>query len=89
MLIEKTGQAHKCLDRQQQTLFQKAPRDLVRVTGQEPLDARVHTMQPLRCHLCANVFTASLTANIGQPLRKSTDAAAANAIALLKYHFAF
>jgi hypothetical protein len=71
-----------CPDCQHGMLYQKAPRVLVRVSGQAPLEARVYRMQRLRCHLCGKVFTANPPANIGQ---RKYDATAASMIALLKY----
>ncbi len=60
---------------QQGTLYQKAPRVLVRVNGQTPLNARVYRMQRLRCHRCGKVFAADPPTNIG---RQKHDATAAS-----------
>jgi hypothetical protein len=42
----------------QGTVYEKVPGVLVRIIGQPPLGATVYELQKLRCHLCAEVFTA-------------------------------
>jgi len=64
------------------TVYDKAPRVLVRITAQPPLAAKVYQLQKLRCHLCGQVFTADAPAEAG-PTKYS--ATAGSMIGLLKY----
>ncbi len=64
------------------TLYEKAPRVLVRFVGQAPLQGTVYRMQKLRCHLCGKIFTASTPQAAG---KQKYDHTVANMIGLLKY----
>jgi hypothetical protein len=59
-----------------------APRVLVRITGQAPLQATVYELQKLRCNLCGELYTAPTPAGLNP---QKYDARAASMIALLKY----
>jgi transposase len=64
------------------TVYAKAPGVLVRITGQPPLAATIYELQKLRCHLCGEVFTATVPGEAGS---QKYDATAGSMIALLKY----
>jgi transposase len=63
-------------------VYQKAPGMVIRITGQPPLTAKVYQLQKLRCHLCGQVFTASVPEETGS---QKYDATAGSMIGLLKY----
>ncbi|MFQ5620166.1 MAG: hypothetical protein ACE5FR_14475, partial [Rhodospirillales bacterium] len=59
-----------------------APKVLVRVVGQAPVQAKVYEMERLRCNLCGQIFTASTPEGVGA---EKYDVTTASMIALLKY----
>ena len=61
---------------------QKEPKVLVRVTGQAPLAATVHSLERLRCGACGQVFTAQEPEGVSED---KYDESAAAMIAQLKY----
>jgi len=63
-------------------VYEKAPGMVMRITGQAPLTAKVYQLQKLRCHLCGQVFTASMSEEAGS---QKYDATAGSMIGLLKY----
>jgi transposase len=63
-------------------VYEKAPGMVMRITGQAPLTAKVYQLQKLRCHLCGQVFTASMPEETGS---QKYDATAGSMIGLLKY----
>jgi hypothetical protein len=60
----------------------KAPKKVVRITGNAPLSATVYEMERLRCNLCGDIFTADTPAGVGG---EKYDARARAVIAVLKY----
>ena len=68
--------------RQGNVYAQKAPKVLVRVTGQAPIAATVYSLERLRCGACGQVFTAPAPEGVGAD---KYDASAAAMIAQLKY----
>lgn len=58
------------------------PLVIVRVVGQAPLGAKVHTVEQLRCNLCLKVFCASSPEEFGS---EKYDESAASMIAILTY----
>jgi hypothetical protein len=77
----KAGDA--CPDCQQGTLYQMPRRGvLIRVVGQAPVQAKVYTLQKLRCNLCGKIFTAPAPENVGS---EKYDATTGSIIGLLKY----
>jgi len=58
------------------------PGQVVRVTGQAPLQATAYEIQKLRCGLCGKVYTPATAKDLGH---EKYDAAAVAMIALLKY----
>lgn len=58
------------------------PRQIVRVTGQAPIAAKLYELERLRCNTCGAVVTASPPADIGD---EKYDVATAVMIAVLKY----
>ena len=72
----------KCPDCGKGTVYEAPPAQIVRVSGQAPLNAKVYQLQKLRCNLCGKVFTAAAPEHVGE---KKYDAESAAMIALLKY----
>ena len=60
----------------------KAPKRIVRITGNAPLSGTVYKMQRLRCNLCGEIFTADTPEGVGED---KYDAKSKTMIALLKY----
>ena len=58
------------------------PKQVVRVTGQAPLQATVYKLQRLRCGLCSKIFTAKPPQGIGHD---KYDAKSVSMMAILKY----
>lgn len=58
------------------------PGQVVRVTGQAPLQATVYELQKLRCGLCSKIFTAKAPKGVGN---KKYDAKSVSMMAMLKY----
>lgn len=58
------------------------PLVIVRVVGQAPLGAKVHTVEQLRCNLCLKIFCACSPKEFGS---KKYDESAASMIAILTY----
>ena len=72
-----------CPDCKKGKVYEMSPPGvLVRITGQAPVQAKVHELQKLRCNLCGKVFTAEPPKGVGEA---KYDATAASMIALLKY----
>lgn len=71
-----------CPECRRGTLYDKCPAVVVRIVGQAPLQATVYRLQRLRCHLCGQVFTASLPEGVGE---EKYDHTVASIIGLLKY----
>lgn len=63
-------------------VYQFEPLVIVRVVGQAPLGARVHTVEQLRCNLCLKVFRAGSPEDFGS---QKYDETAASMIAVLTY----
>jgi transposase len=63
-------------------VYQFEPLVLVRVVGQAPLGAKVHTVAQLRCNLCVKVFRACDPKEFGS---EKYDESAASMIAILTY----
>jgi transposase len=63
-------------------VYQFEPLVIVRVMGQAPLGARVHTVEQLRCNLCLKVFRACSPEDFGS---QKYDETAASMIAVLTY----
>ena len=65
------------------TLYEMAePGQVVRVTGQAPLQATVYKLQKLRCGLCSKIFTAQSPPGVG---KEKYDATSVSMMAMLKY----
>lgn len=60
----------------------KAPRQVIRIVGQEPFKAWLYALAQLRCNLCGAVFTARSPPGVGEA---KYDAGAAALLALMKY----
>lgn len=58
------------------------PGQVLRVTGQAPLQATVYELQKLRCGLCSKIFTAKAPEGVGS---EKYDAKSVSMIAMLKY----
>jgi transposase len=63
-------------------VYQFEPLVMVRVVGQAPLGAKVHTVAQLRCNLCLKVFSACSPEEFGT---EKYDESAASMIAILTY----
>lgn len=61
---------------------QKEPAQLVRITGQAPLQATVYELERLRCNLCGQVFTAPEPESVGP---EKYDETAVAMVAQMKY----
>ena len=61
---------------------QKEPKTLIRIVGQAPIQATVHELERLRCHLCGQVFTAEPPEGVGT---EKYDETVASMVAQLKY----
>ncbi len=73
----------RCPDCKKGKVYEVAqPGVLVRIVGQAPVQAKVYSLQKLRCNLCGKVFTAEAPEGVGS---QKYDATAASMIALLKY----
>lgn len=65
------------------TLYEMSKsRQVVRVTGQAPLQATVYELQKLRCGLCSKIFTAKTPKGVGS---EKYDAKSVSMMAMLKY----
>jgi len=72
-----------CPDCLKGTLYEMAkPGQVVRVTGQAPLQATVYKLQKLRCGLCSTIFTAKTPKGVGSA---KYDAKSVSMMAMLKY----
>ena len=61
---------------------QAQPRQIVRLTGQAPVQATVYELEKFRCNLCGQLFTAQAPEGIGS---EKYDAKSASIMALLRY----
>lgn len=60
----------------------EVPGVLVQLVGQAPIAGTVYELEKLRCNLCLEVFTAEVSAEVGE---EKYDATSASMMALLKY----
>jgi hypothetical protein len=63
-------------------VYDSAPKVVVRVVGQPPLDATIYKQRRLRCRLCDAMFTAVLPEGVGS---SKYDHSCASMLALLRY----
>ena len=71
-----------CPDCKKGTIYQHKSSQLIRISGQAPLQARVYELEKLRCNLCGKTFTAPAPEGVG---KDKYDAESASMMALLKY----